>query len=95
MYLQVNIKVKAEHERLSSNISVIEKDCAVGLIVYSELSRLFKTIQQPYLGVYVVGDDGVQVDEVGTAILAVVEQPIQLEEVGRRHQLQDVGRLHA
>ena len=48
-----------------------------------------------YLCVYVVGDDGVKVDEVGAAVLAVVEQPVQLEEVGRRHQLQDVPRLHA
>ena len=42
----------------------------------------------------VVGYDGVEVDEVCTAELAVVEQTVQLEEVGRGHQLQNVPRLH-
>jgi hypothetical protein len=47
-----------------------------------------------YLGVNVVGYDCVEVDEVRAAILAVVQQTVQLEEVGRRHQLQDVARLN-
>ena len=43
-----------------------------------------------YLGVYVHGDDIVQVDQGRAARLAEAQQAVQLEEVGGRHQFQHV-----
>ena len=43
----------------------------------------------------VVRNNIIQIDQAGAPHFTVVQQPVQLEEVGGRHQLQDVGGLHA
>ena len=44
----------------------------------------------PHLGVYIHGDDVVQIDQLGAASLAEAQQAVQLEEVGGGHQLENV-----
>ena len=43
----------------------------------------------------VVRNNIIQINQTGAPHFTVVQQPVQLEEVGSRHQLQDVGGLHA
>ena len=43
----------------------------------------------------VVRNNIIQIDQAGAPHFTVVQQPVQLEEVGGRHELQDVGGLDA
>lgn len=58
--------------------------------MYTCVESIYLIYSDAHLGMNVHGDDVVQIDHVGALSLTEAQQTVQLEEVGRSHQLQHI-----